>query len=290
MSKKSILIFGGAGMLGSVFCDEMKDCYDITSLSKNDADIRNFASVLTQISMHEPEFILNFAAMTDVEWAEIKHRVEAFEINALGAQNVAKAAWAFGIPLVYISSDYVFDGENERGYTPDNTPNPINNYWVSKYLGEELTKREYSDAIIVRTSALYGGPLFGNPWARIHFINKILEKNSRWEPLDIVNNHYTLPTSCRDFSQALGELIESIESYEGEILHLVSENNSLENVSWYDFVLETKKYFSQLGEIHPLSINDSKSRVQRPKYGILKNTSNIHLPDWRESLKKYLKS
>jgi dTDP-4-dehydrorhamnose reductase len=82
--------------------------------------------------------------------------MEAIETNALGAQNVAKAASVFGIPLIFLSTDYIFDGENDNGYIPIDTQNPVNNYGLSKYLGEELSKREYAETVIVRTSSLYG--------------------------------------------------------------------------------------------------------------------------------------
>lgn len=287
MPKTRLLIFGGSGMLGRVFSLTQKEQFEITALARSEADITDFPSLLDHISLQNPDVILNFAAYTDVEWAEGEGMMESYTVNALWAQNVAKAAWAFGIPLIHISTDYVFDGAKSEPYLSTDTPHPINNYGMSKYLGEVLMRREYSETIIVRTSGLYGWPLFGSPGSNKNFINKLLEKNTGW-PLRIISDQFTIPTSAIDLSNALWLLIENREQYEGEILHFVSENTSPNPVSWYDFALEIKKRIPTLWTIESLSSQEYGSAVKRPKLSVLNNTSNILLPDWKEALDNYL--
>jgi dTDP-4-dehydrorhamnose reductase len=286
MGKKRVLIFGGTGMLGSVFLEVLQDHFDIISLDRTDGDILSFPMVLNQISSHSPDVILNFAAYTDVERAEGDGMMDAYSVNALGAQNIAKAASAFGIPLVFLSTDYVFDGKKDTPYLPSDHPHPINNYGMSKYLGEELTKREYSEAIIVRTSALYGGPLFGNPWAKRHFINSLLERLKTQKELSIVSDSFTLPTSCADLSKALWNIIDHPENYEWEILHLVSKCDD-SWVSWYEYATELEQYFPELNRIIRIASSEYVSKVERPKHSVLNNTSDITLPHWKEALWVY---
>jgi dTDP-4-dehydrorhamnose reductase len=287
--KPKVLIFGGSGMLGRVFFEAQKNKYEIVPLARSDADITVFPTVLNQISIHEPDIILNFAAFTDVTSAEWIGKMEVFETNALGAQNVAKAASAFGIPLIFLSTDYIFDGENENGYLPTDTQNPVNNYGMSKYLGEELSKREYAEAIIVRTSSLYGWLLFGNPWAHKHFINRLIEQSQKWEKLRVVADSYTIPTSCIDLSISLMNLIDQIENHLWSTFHFVNETSTDELVSWYHFALEIGKYAS-IEKIESIRTAEYQTRVNRPKHAILNNTSNIHLPDWKTALRTYFES
>ncbi len=100
-------------MLGSIFCESQKEYFEMIPLSRGESDITSFPLVLNHISLHEPDFILNLATYTDVEKAEREGMLEAFRTNALGAQNVAQAASAFSIPLIFLSTDYVFDGEKD---------------------------------------------------------------------------------------------------------------------------------------------------------------------------------
>ena len=287
--KQKVLIFGAGGMLGRVFFETQKNSIDIIPLTRSDTDITEFPLVLNQISIHEPDIILNFAAYTDVDLAEGRNKLQAFQTNTLWAQNIAKAASAFGIPLIFLSSDYVFDGENENGYIQSDSPNPLNIYGMSKYLGEELSKREYAETIIVRTSSLYGWPLFGNSWAQRNFINSLQKQNLTWKWLQVVNDSFTVPTSCIDLSEALKSIIDESEFYEGLTLHLINDITSGEFVSWYDFALEIGKYLP-LGLIEKIDTNNYPRVVKRPKYAILKNTSKIRLPAWRTALRSYFES
>ncbi len=287
--KTKVLIFGGSGMLGRVFFETQKNKYEIVPLARSDADITVFPTVLDQIAIHEPDIILNFAAYTNVASAEWIGKMEAIETNTLWAQNVAKAASAFGIPLIFLSTDYIFDGKSENGYFPSDSLNPLNNYGISKYLGEELSKREYAETVIVRTSSLYGWPLFGNLSGHKHFINRLIEQTKKWEKLRVVADSYTIPTSCIDLSFAITNLIDQIEEYQWSTLHFVNETSPNELISWYDFALEIGKYAS-IENIESIRTAEYQTRVNRPKYAILRNDSTIHLPDWKTSLQEYFES
>lgn len=283
---KKILILGWSGLVGSVFQCTMKDVYEIIAPTHREVDICNFSQVLQIIALHEPDVLINFAWYTDVIWAEGGGRLENFNINVLGAQNIAKAAGAFGLPLIHLSSDYVFDGEKWEAYIPNDVLHPVNNYWMAKYLSEELMKREFAETIIVRTSSLYGGSLFGNDGARTHFINSLLRKVSLEEKIRVVDDIFMSPTSVLDLSWAIKSLIENIEASESEIFHFVNQTEG-KWVSWYDFTLECTQYLPELSRIQPISSSEYFSGVKRPKISSLNNTSNILLPDWKEWLKQY---
>lgn len=285
MSKKSILIFGGTGMLGSEFFTSAWGRFDIAALSRDEADVRDFPSVLNQISLHSPDLILNLAWYTDVEGAEGEGFMEAYQVNALGAQNVAKAAAAFGVPLIYVSTDYVFDGKKSQWYTPVDAPHPLSNYGMSKYLGEVLSQKELRETIIVRTSALYG-----KSSKRKHFIEKIREKGSSSSHISVVDDAYTFPTNITDLASALATLIEEAESYEWHILHLVNESSDGNGVSWYEYARQIQTHTPDLPQIQPISRSALGGTVERPQYALLKNTSDIKLPEWRDSLERYLKN
>lgn len=285
MIKKRVLIFGWTGMLWNVFRVTQSGTFDIIPLSYDDCDITIFPFVLNLISLHEPDVILNFAAYTDVSNAEGQGMLEVYSVNALWAQNIAKAAWVFGIPLIHISTDYVFDGEKSEPYLPTDIPNPIQSYGMSKYLGEELMRREYSDTIIVRTSGLYGWPLFGMPWSKRNFVNSLMEQTKNHIPLYVVDDEFTLPTSCIDLSCALASLIWIIEDSLWEVFHFIPAADSL--VSWYMVAKEVEKHRSDIWPIFPIARDVYGSKVRRPKMSILKNTAPIVLPDWRIALQKY---
>jgi dTDP-4-dehydrorhamnose reductase len=164
MSKKKILVTGGRGMLAYDFYRSQKEHFDIILVDRAECDVTSFASVMQCLARHEPDVLLNCSAYTAVDDAEDVGMQVNYDVNTLGVFYLAKATSAFGIPLITISTDYVFDGQNPRGYKPTDICHPINAYGMAKYLGEKLALDANPHTIIIRTSWLYGGEVYdGNP-------------------------------------------------------------------------------------------------------------------------------
>ncbi len=288
--KKKILILWAWGMLAFEFNETQKMYFDIIALTRSQCDVTSFESVLQNVHFYEPDMILDLAAYTDVKNAE-KERMQAFSVNTLWAYHVAKVASICNTSLIFLSTDYVFDGENEFGYSPNNTPNPINNYGISKYIAETLIRQEYKKGIIVRTSALFGGNFTngGKMWTTAHrnFINSIFELAQKQKEISVINDSYTLPTSCQDLSHALGIVIEQSEKYEWQILHFTN-TWPIWWITWYEYAKEIVRLLDLPANIIPISTASYDAEVKRPIRWVLINTSDITLPDWKMALHEYV--
>jgi dTDP-4-dehydrorhamnose reductase len=121
-------------MLAYDFIRIHSEKFDIVSTDREECDITSFESVLQNIALHEPDIVLNLAAYTAVDDAEDIGMQTNYAVNTFGAYNLAKATSAFGLPLITLSTDYVFDGTKQEGYTPSDIGHPINTYGMAKYL------------------------------------------------------------------------------------------------------------------------------------------------------------
>ena len=154
--KKTILITGASGMFGQDAAQLFFDSgYDVLKANKADLDVINLAQVREFFAKNKIDFVLHAAAYTKVDDAETNEDL-AFLINAKGAKNVAIASNEKLVPMIYISTDYVFDGEKGAPYLPSDKTNPLNIYGASKFMGEENVKKENPKHYIARTSWLYG--------------------------------------------------------------------------------------------------------------------------------------
>lgn len=301
-SKKKILLTGGNGMLAYDFIRTGWEKFDIVAVDREECDITSFESVIQCLALHEPDILLNCAAYTTVDDAENIGMKVCYEVNALGAHNLARATSAFGTEFITISTDYVFDGEKSEGYFPSDACNPIGAYGMSKYLGEKLALSENPRTIIVRTSWLYWWELWiindklwmqeqRKAWVFKNFVNTMLRLSESKSELRVVSDQHWTPTSCVDLSQALVEVIENIEEreYEGKIFHF--SNSCREgSVTWADFAREIFQLTWKDTNVIGCNSSEYPTKAKRPSWSILKNDSEIMLPDWKQWLKQYLKN
>jgi dTDP-4-dehydrorhamnose reductase len=282
MQKKKVLVTGWKWMLAYDFYRMQKEKYEIILVDRDECDITSFESIMQCITFHEPDILLNCAAYTAVDDAENIGMKMCFDVNALGVKNLAKATSIFWVEFITISTDYVFDGKKSEGYLQSDECNPINTYGMSKYLGEKLALGENPRTIIVRTSWLYGGELYdGNPekkWVFKNFVNTMLRLSETRNELKIVDDQYGIPTSCVDLSFAIAQLIEKNFDQDeiSNILHL-SNTASEGSMSWADFAREID-----------CSSSEYPTKAKRPSFSVLKNDSDILLPDWKLSLINFL--
>ncbi|MDD5770510.1 MAG: NAD(P)-dependent oxidoreductase, partial [Candidatus Gracilibacteria bacterium] len=206
------------------------------------------------------------------------------DINTLGVYNLAKVTNELNIDFITISTDYVFDGENENGYNENDECNPINEYGMSKYLGEKLAIDENKNSIIIRTSWLYGG---GKNFK--NFVNTMLKLAENKNELKVVNDQFGIPTYTKDLSLAIKEVIENLENFRGQILHF-SNSSSGNGITWFEFASEIFNIANVKIKVIPCSSEEFITKAKRPKFSKLINNSGINLRDWKEGLKDYLSS
>ncbi len=206
---KKVLIFGGAGLVGSKFVDLYKNTFEIVSPTVEQLDILNKDAVSKFIEGLDCGSIINFAAFTDVEGAEAQKGDKdgrCYQINAIGAQNVAEAVKSFDKNLVHISTEYVFDGtKSDAPYTEEDKPNPINWYGQTKYFGEQFILESGCGVALVRISMPFS-PFYElkKDVARF-FVGEL--QNGR--EITAIEDQKITPTTVSDIAGGLKVLIET---------------------------------------------------------------------------------
>ena len=272
-----VLVIGATGLLGRVLL-EAGDGIEITGASSQDADIRNPDQLNQLFARRRPEWTVLAAAYTDVDGCE-KNPEHCHKVNYRGALNVARAAAAAGSKLLFISTDYVFDGTSNRPYEPRDPVCPINVYGHSKAQAEEGIRQLLPDACILRTSWLFGA-------VGSCFPNKILEIAQSRSNISVVADQIGCPTYNRDLSQVIVRLMNADAR---GTMHATNSNPC----SWYEFALAVLSVARKTDvAVTPVSTEDFPRPARRPKYSVLSAVSvgafGIHPRPWQETLKDYL--
>lgn len=229
-----------------------------------------------------PEAVIHCAAWTDVEKAEREENYpRVFAVNVQGSRNLACACKKAGGKLLYVSTDYVFDGKGSAPYDPDSRNYaPLNVYGRTKLAGELAIAEGVEKYFIVRTSWLYG--LNGG-----NFVKTVLRIGQRAEELRVVCDQIGTPTYSRDLARLLADMIES-ERY--GYYHASNEGGY---VSWYDFACEIYRQMGLETQIVPVTTEEYGVKAARPfnsrlDKSKLERNGFALLPDWREALSRYL--
>lgn len=275
---KTILITGAAGMFGSEACQLFKQWgYEVIGAKKSDVDVTSLNQVEEFFFKKDQEgikidFVIHAAAYTKVDDAETNKEL-AFLINAKSAKILALVTKKRSIPLLYISTDYVFDGQKKSAYFPYNKTNPINVYGASKLLGEENVRSRNPQHYITRTSWLYGKN--GK-----NFVDTMLAIAKNQRQIKVVSDQFGCPTSVYDLAFGIRKLIE--EKMIFGTYHLCGSGFT----SWYEFA---KKVF-EIRKIDVLVIpvkSEEFSRLaKRPKFSAMDNGGLLR--SWQEALAEYL--
>ena len=276
-----VVIIGAEGQLGSDLVRAFQG-EDIVPLSENDVDIVNINKLKEIISSESPDLVINTAAFSNVPQCE-REPDRALRVNAIGARNVAIVTGEIKSLHLYISTDYVFDGEKGKPYLEDDSTAPVNTYGLSKLAGEYYVRYILDRYFIVRTSGLYG--IHRCISKGTNFVDKMLELRDR-DSIKIVTDEVLTPTYTLHLAKQIYKLV-STDSY--GIYHVTNEGEC----SWYDFA---KAIFKEMGfDVNLVPINSSKfqTNVKRPKYSVLENSKLKtlglnNMPHWRDSLRAYL--
>ena len=280
-----VAVTGAAGMLGRELAAVLSAApqrHELILLTRSGCDITQPKVVRTSLAAARPQVVIHAAAYTDVDGCELDPG-RALQVNAEGTRHVAQAAAECRARLIYISTDYVFDGTQRRPYTEADTPNPLSVYGRSKLEGEHAV-REHPDHLVVRTAWVYGR--YGR-----HFISAILQRAQRGQPLRVVQDQVGCPTWTRDLAQALAALLASDAT---GIVHAAGGGFC----SRHEFAAAVVEEAAARGlaprvPVEPISSAEAPRPAPRPPYSVLNSRRLAQLgigplPEWRQALEQFL--
>jgi dTDP-4-dehydrorhamnose reductase len=271
-----VTVFGASGLLGQALVKELH-AEQLTALSSRDGDLRDAARIRLVVHASRPDCIILAAAYTDVDGCE-SNRDLAFALNCEGAIHVAKAAREQRAGLIFVSTDYVFDGAKASPYGTGDVRNPINVYGESKARAEERLLDIVPDVCIVRTSWLFG------PGGKC-FPATILKLAATRPEISVVNDQRGCPTYTPDLASAIATLCR--KSARG-IVHATNAGNC----TWYEFASALLRIARLTTGVKPVTSAEFPRPARRPAYSVLSPGSlhelGIHLPDWQDALRRYL--
>ncbi|MBX7076080.1 MAG: dTDP-4-dehydrorhamnose reductase [Methanobacteriaceae archaeon] len=272
-----ILITGASGMLGYDLQETLKN-HELILFNSKTLDITNKQIVNEKIGKIEPDIVINAAAYTNVDACE-KNYDDAYKVNALGPKNLAKVCKELDIPLVHISTDYVFNGEKNTPLKEEDEIGPKTAYGKTKLEGEIFIQETCNKYFIIRTAWLYG--CNGN-----NFVKTMLELAKNNNEINVVNDQVGSPTYTFDLAIAISKIIET-DDY--GIYHLTNSGSC----SWYEFSKEIFKLSNINIKVNPVSTEEFPRPAPRPKYSVLSDEKWINkgfkpLRNYKEALKDYL--
>ncbi len=271
-----ITIFGATGLLGKHLVEKW-NTDEVVGLGSKDADIRDPQQAWNAVYRTHPDWIVLAAAYTDVDGCE-SNRELAFDVNCHGAMNVARVAKKHGARMLFLSSDYVFDGTGNTPYDVDHQRAPRSVYGQSKAEAEIRLSEIMPDACIVRTSWLFG------EGGRC-FPDTVLKLATSRSEIDVVDDQRGSPTYAADLAHAIAQLCSRDAS---GIVHATNRGDC----SWFEFAREIVSRAGLTTIIKPTTSDKFVRPAERPKYSVLSSSSlekyAITMPGWEDALKRYL--
>lgn len=281
-----VLLTGANGQLGLCFQDCISDSIKLTALSSKELDITCKASVQKTVNTLKPDVIVNCAAYTAVDKAESELE-QAHAVNCQGPENLAYAAAMLDIPLIHVSTDYVFDGNATEPYLPTDATSPQSVYGHTKLAGEQAIKAITSKYIIIRTAWIFSE--YGN-----NFMKTMLRLGANRDELGIVADQIGCPTYAGDLAKCILNFITLVKSNANTIYSTYHFCGG-EQVSWYEFAnaifdeAKAKKALATKPLLKELATSEYPTPAKRPKYSVMRDTSpHVTFSDWRLALKKII--
>ena len=288
-----LLITGAAGQLGKAFASELNANKNIqySAFSRGDLDVTCAEKAQAVISRERPDFVINTAAYTQVDLAETEKET-AYLVNETGAANLAEACVKLDIPLIHLSTDYVFDGKTKAPWREDDATAPLGIYGASKLAGEKAIAQIHRKHLIFRSSWIFSE--FGH-----NFVKTMLHVGSMREKLKVVDDQIGKPTSAREIVRQIIAILPKAENHWG-IYNLAQP----QAVSWYDFaqaIFEQARSLDnnywdnhlQVSDVQPIRGSEYPTHAQRPANSELdttkiESTFGLTIKPWRESLNETL--
>lgn len=279
-----VLVTGVKGQLGYDVVRELeKRGYDTVGVDIEEMDITDESSVEKVIASVAPDSVIHCAAWTAVDLAEDEDKKEkVYAVNVTGTENIAKTCKKLDCKMVYISTDYVFDGQGIQPWKPDDRRSPINVYGQTKYEGELAVEKWIDKYFIVRIAWVFG--VNGK-----NFIKTMLNVGKKYDTVRVVNDQIGTPTYTYDLARLLVDMVET-EKY-GHY-HATNEGGF---ISWYDFTVEIFRQAGIQSQVIPVTTAEyGISKAERPSNSRLDKSKLteqgfLPLPDWKDALSRYLK-
>lgn len=286
MSANCLLVLGGDGQLGRAFSECPPPAgWRIVTLGRNDADITEPDSIARALAAHAPAIVVNAAAYTAVDKAESEAE-SAFRINRDGAANVARAAAAANLPVIHVSTDYVFDGRAGPAWREDDPIAPLSVYGASKAAGEAAIRQAAQQHVILRTSWVFG--VHGQ-----NFVKTMLRLGAERPELRIIDDQIGRPTHAGDLAQAIAaiaaRLTDEADANGFGTFHFAGA----EPVSWFGFAqaifAEARRRGGPHPRLLPIPTAQYPTPAKRPANSVLdcsklKNVYDIQPRPWRDGL------
>ncbi len=280
-----LLVTGASGMTGSEVARRAPvRGWEVLGLTHGDLDISDAGAVDQALGDYQPDIVINAAAYTAVDRAESEPE-RAATTNALGAGNVSRSTASIGAGIIHVSTDYVFDGEAETPYAPDELVGPQSVYGRTKLAGEVVVQESNEDHCIVRTSWVFSST--GN-----NFVLTILRLAKERDEIRVVNDQRGRPTYAGDLADALliaaARLLESREAR--GIYHFANAGET----TWFEFARAIFQLRSESSpRLIPISSSEYPTAAARPRYSVLDTTAfterfGVQPRPWREPLREVL--
>jgi dTDP-4-dehydrorhamnose reductase len=275
-----VLVTGAQGQLGQDMVNQCKiRGIECKATNSKTLDITDQKSVNLVVKSYKPDIIFNCAAYNAVDRAEEEWR-KAFSVNGLGVKHLALAANEYGSVLVHYSTDYVFDGSNNRPYTVVDTPHPISRYGESKLFGEDIVRDLCHHYFLIRVSWLFGK---GNT----NFVSKVLDWSREKTEIAVVDDQISSPTYTVDLAKATLDLV-STHSFG---LYHITNAGACSRYDWARYILEKTGWTGRLLNVKSRVF---KTPAHRPAYSVLDNfgtheTLGYTLPSWQDATSRYLR-
>ncbi|QTV06582.1 dTDP-4-dehydrorhamnose reductase [Faecalibacter bovis] len=281
---KRILVTGANGQLGQSI-REISENYNQLAfefVSRAELDITNNEMVISYFDNNKFDAVVNCAAYTAVDLAESDIE-NARLVNATATKNLAEATAKADIPFIHISTDYVFDGTISTPRLESDQVNPIGVYGLTKLEGENLALENNPKTIIIRTAWVY------SKYAK-NFVKTMLWLFNEKEEIGVINDQIGSPTNAVDLADAIAQILSK-----DELTYGIYNYSNEGECSWFDFATKIKELTNSSIKINPIPTTDYPTPAKRPAYSLLdktkiKETYNIEIPNWEESLAKELKA
>ncbi len=294
---KKVLVTGSSGMLGSDLCPKLAENYKVVGfdikqgLCKTEenfeflkVDLSDKTKLQEKIEVVNPDFVIHAAAYTDVDGCELNPG-KAYLYNSEVTKWIAQICKERGVCLVFVSTDFVFDGKKDVAYKETDRPNPLSIYGKSKLKAEQNIREICDNFYIFRSAWLFG------KWGK-NFARTIIEKAKDGQNLKIVDDQRGCPTYTKDLSFALCEFMHVIlegTGYGSGIFNIVNSGSC----SWYEFAKAILHEIKAEIKIEPISSEQLTRPAPRPRWSVLdcnkfEKLTGLRLRHWREALGDYV--
>ncbi len=286
-----ILITGAQGQVGKELVSIANQRgFDVSAAGQTELDITQLKNIESYVEVHQPDLVINAAAYTAVNKAEEEQDI-TYAINRDGTANLAAVSKEKNIPLLHISTDYVFDGTKSEAYSENDAVSPLGVYGISKWQGEETIRQTLPEHIILRVAWVFGAQ--GN-----NFVKTMLRLAKDRDELSVVEDQFGRPSPAKDIAKTLIILAEQYQkekTLEWGTYHYCGD----EKVSWCGFAKEILKQAKEQGliekdiKVNAITTAEYQDPTKRPANSMLdcekiKNTFGIEMPSWKKSLNQVL--